>query len=98
MHQQHVFNISVSPRKKILQILTHRLRSHISEVVNLHIDELYTAGDLFILFRKIDDLWIGMWEIFRVMNRSIKCRCEALCRSVKHKRFSYEISPVSSSM
>lgn len=49
MHQQHVFNISVSPRKKILQILPHRLRSHISEVVNLHIDELIQQVIIYII-------------------------------------------------
>lgn len=40
-------------------------------------DYLYRSGSL------RWDVESGMWGIFRVMKRNIKCRCEAACRNVK---------------
>ncbi|MGN0626422.1 MAG: multicopper oxidase domain-containing protein [Oscillospiraceae bacterium] len=40
-------------------------------------DYLYRSGSLWW------DVESGMWGIFRVMGRNIRCRCETACRSVK---------------
>ncbi len=40
-------------------------------------DYLYRSGSL------LWDVESGMWGIFRVMNRSIRCHCETACRRAK---------------
>ncbi|MGN0656225.1 MAG: multicopper oxidase domain-containing protein [Ruminiclostridium sp.] len=56
----------------------------VGNVFNIEPEETKCRGDY--LYRSGSLRWdveSGMWGIFRVMNRSIRCRCETACRRVK---------------
>ena len=56
----------------------------VGNVFNIEPERTKCSGDY--LYRSGSLRWdveSGMWGIFRVMNRNIRCRCETACRSVK---------------
>lgn len=67
--EQHVFNIAGLPWKKEMNDeaspLVQSQTIGISEAFNLHIDEVYAAGDYLYYSGGIDDLWLGLWGIIR---------------------------------
>lgn len=86
--EQHAFNINgMSWRKEITDLVSPIVQEQtigISEAFNIKIDEHYDAGDYLYYFGGIEDLWLGLWGIIRVMSRSIRYRCECICRNIGH--------------
>lgn len=73
--EQHSFNLhGLRWRKEPTDPLSPLVQSQtlgISEAFNIEINEPYKEGDYLYYFGGVDDLWIGLWGIFRVYRERV---------------------------
>lgn len=73
--EQHSFNMNglrwhSEPADK-LSPLVNQQTIGISEAFNFYLDESYKAGDYLYYFGGEDDLWLGLWGIFRAYGQTV---------------------------
>ena len=73
--EQHSFNLhGIRWRKEPTDTLSPLVQSQtlgISEAFNIEINEDYKKGDYLYYFGGLDDLWLGLWGIFRVHKEKV---------------------------
>jgi FtsP/CotA-like multicopper oxidase with cupredoxin domain len=73
--EQHSFNMKglrwhSEPANKLSPLVSQQTLG-ISEAFNFHLDEKYKAGDYLYYFGGEDDLWLGLWGIFRAHEKIV---------------------------
>lgn len=73
--EQHSFNMNGlrwhSEPNNNLSPLVSQQTIGISEAFNFHLDNTYKAGDYLYYFGGEDDLWLGLWGIFRAHGKTV---------------------------
>lgn len=80
----HGHNWRAQPHDPFTRTISVQGALSVGNVFNIEPECVSRAGDY--LYRSGSLRWdveSGMWGIFRVMNRNLRCRCETVCRRVK---------------
>ena len=80
----HGHNWCAQPEDPLTRMIPVQGAISVGNVFNIEPERTEYPGDY--LYRSGSLRWdveSGMWGIFRVMKRGIRCRCESICRNAK---------------